>query len=243
MEQGFNIASARVPWAIILIILSWLGLYGATRLPDGFPRHRQCSAAPFVIGAVLLIGGGLHLMQPSLSMRNLLVLLPMVALLASSGMKAFPPVAQGLSILVITCLSGVSLSQATESFTPRADIRGAAEYILDEASDSKPQVYVVSAFDNGTLQRYLRPLPSQGIMDMRQLQGIRSSPVYVLLTREAWRDAERFREGIKRYLSWGFELSNRQPFREVELLIFSPHERVRESTRTHPSLGSVPLHK
>ena len=222
LSHGFDIVSARLPMTYALVGLGWLLLFGATRIPHKLPRHAYRSVAPFVIGSVLLIGGTLHLVQPSLSTRNLLVLLPMVALLAGRTLIRFNLPIKAMATTLMIVLATLSLTESKENFSPRADFSGPAGLISEHTQDTTPQVFVISAFDNGALSRYLKPIPSQGIMSPSQLQGLRRAPLYLLLTREAHADAERFKEAFSKTLSWGFQLDESHAFRQVQLLVFKP---------------------
>jgi hypothetical protein len=234
LEQGFALAEGRLPMAYGLLFGSWVLLFAATRLPARFPKGEHPSAAPFVVGTVLLIGGSLHLMQPSLSTRNLLVLLPMVALLAGQGITRMGRKGTLIATVLVVALASHSLSRSVDHFTPRPDFRGVAEHIRGQGMQTRPQIFVVSAFDQGALNRYLAPLKSLGIMQPNQLTSDRKTPIYVALTREAHSDKERFRNAFRQRLRWGFELSEEVAFREVQLLVFIPRTAWKSGIKPSP---------
>jgi hypothetical protein len=245
LEQGFALAEGRLSMTYGLLLGSWMLLFAATRLSPRCPKGAHPSAAPFVVGTVLLIGGFLHLMQPSLSTRNLLVLLPMIALLAGQGIARIGHKGTLLATVLVIALSSYSLTRSVDHFTPRPDFRGVAEHIRGHNIQTKPQIFVVSAFDQGALNRYLTPLKSQGIMQPSQLPANRHAPIYVALTREAYNDRERFQNAFLQHLQKGFELSEEVAFREVQVLVFIPRTAHQSGIKPSPQelLGRSPRAK
>jgi hypothetical protein len=212
----------RLPFTYATLALGWCALWGATRLPERFRGFSRLPAAFFVIVAVLVIGGMMHIVRPSLSLRNLLVLLPMVALLAGFGLERLGRAATLGALIAAFFLAGMSLPAGPDAFEPRPDFRGVATYIHEASQAEEPQVYVISSFDNGALARYLSPLPSQGIMSPGAIIRVKRRPIHVLLTREAYAETKRFTRAFQHRFSPGYILAESVPFRRLHLLIFRP---------------------
>jgi len=127
--------------------------------------------------------------QPMLFLRNLLVFLPLVLLLAAFALDRVPRALQIVACLGIVGLSAPHFGAGSESFMPRQDFASAAS-ALDSAPDGP--VIVAPAWDALGLRRYLRGRPIVEAMDARAIAEAAggASSIVVLLSRPSRLDVK-----------------------------------------------------
>jgi hypothetical protein len=220
LSVAFDRVAGRLPWAYGTLVVGWLLLWGGSQIPDRFRRLGHLPGALWVILTVSLCAGAAHVARPSASLRNLLVLLPMVTLLAAIGLQTLGRRAVSIGLFLAIALASLSLPGATDGFQPRPDLRGVADRIQNMGGPVPPHVFVISAFDQGTLARYLERTPSQGIMSPKEAGNPRQGPVMVVLTREALAESGTFRAAFTKHFHPERALVSEAQFRGATLLVY-----------------------
>lgn len=226
-ELTFDLIAGEIGTAYGLFGLSVAGIWGLSLLP------RVRSATPGAPG-VLLVGYLalvllIQIERPIVNLRNLLPVLPLVALGASLGVRGRPRAAMTVAVLWIALSSpslGALVDRAEDGPIPaRDDLRGAALLVDDPGAT----VVVIPQWDAPGISRYLDPDREViGALDPAGLQLGAAERLSVVLTRSAAADPEPFLQAIEGGRAHAIKRGERRRLRgapAVEVVRYTPTER------------------
>ena len=174
--------------------------------------HRHPSAL-VVVGAVIFLGA-LALVRPLGPLRNLVILVPAVALLTVGSVGRLGSRATGICLGVAILFASLSLPHLGESFAPRPDLRGAAAGVPARAT-----VVVWPRWDAPGIAYHGISEPV-GVLTEEDLPAPAGDAWEVVLTRETLGDRATYEGALARHLGSGWTLEKTWSGRGVQRLSF-----------------------
>ena len=197
----------------LLIILTLLRLRVTT--------SARLSLPILIVGASCVGIWLLGLREPRHSLRDLVHILPFVAVFIGRGLEPRHWTGGVIAAVLVAALAAPSLMTAPERFLPRQDLRGCAQ-IIEGHLGAKPGAanFVIPMWDRVALEYYLGEGTAMGIMSPDDLPPTSCLPgvVNVVMTRGAADHSEVFARAFSARLAATHERAATVSLRRVQMI-------------------------
>ena len=153
-ETTFDILVARVPWAYGVVIVATCGLWALYGCQPARWAILRWPLVAWVVGASVLLIALSQLQRSTLSLRNVLFLLPLVAYGLTKTVNRWPKWPVIAAAVLVASFSVASLDDGASRFESRADFRGLMTTL---GAQTPVTVLMASKFDLGAMDHYARP--------------------------------------------------------------------------------------
>jgi len=210
--------------------LSVAGLFGVL-IGIAFLRQRvqlsvRLSLPLFIIGASVIGLWFFGLRAPNHSLRDLLHLLPFVAVFIGRGIEPRHWTGAIIAAVLVAALAAPSLLAAPTCFLPRQDLRGCAQAIKGQDPRQGVANFVIPMWDRAAFEYYLGEGTATGIMSPDDIPSSNYLPavVNVVMTRGAADNREAFARAFSTRLRRTHERDATVSLRRVQMIRYKRHQ-------------------
>jgi 4-amino-4-deoxy-L-arabinose transferase-like glycosyltransferase len=213
-------------WTYLIVAGLFGVLVGIAMLRQRLRFSVRLSLPLFVVGASIAGLWTLGLDSPDHSLRDLLHLLPFLAVFVGRGLEPRHWTSAVIAAVLLASLAAPSLVAAPHRFLPRQDLRGCARVIEGYAAPI-PGVanFVIPMWDREALEYYLGEGTATGIMSSEDLppSGYLPNIVNVVMTRGAAKNREVFAQAFTRRLEKTHVRDATVSLRRVQMIRYIRH--------------------
>ncbi len=225
-DRHLDALIGQLGWTYLIVVGLFALLIGVAMLRQRLQFSVRLSLPLFVIGASIVGLWALGLDAPDHSLRDLLHLLPFLAVFAGRGIEPRHWTSAVIAAVLVAALAAPSLVAAPERFLPRQDLRGCAR-VIEGYRAPIPGVanFVIPMWDREALEYYLGEGTATGIMSPDDLPPSSYLPniVNVVMTRGAAKNREIFAQAFMRRLEKTHVRDATVSLRRVQMIRYIRH--------------------
>lgn len=225
-DRHLDALIGQLGWTYLIVAGLLAVLVGIAMLRQRLQFSVRLSLPLFVVGASVVGLWALGLDAPDHSLRDLLHLLPFLAVFVGRGLEPRHWTSAVIAGVLLVALAAPSLVAAPHRFLPRQDLRGCARVIESYAAPI-PGVanFVIPMWDREALEYYLGEGTATGVMSPDDLPPSSYLPniVNVVMTRGAAKNREVFAQAFTRRLDMTHEREATVSLRRVQMIRYIRH--------------------